>query len=123
MAEMRAKKSAFSSRPEATSSYSFSSSAAKPASPALPSMTAAARRLDAGVEWAYLSTISRESPARSRVVSMSVPASTTTFDPTRLEAVLAEKRVTQAELARKAGYPHRNVVNKIIRGTREASWL
>lgn len=48
-------------------------------------------------------------------------ASTTIFDPTRLEAVLAEKRVTQAELARKAGYPHRNVVNKIIRGTREAT--
>lgn len=45
----------------------------------------------------------------------------TAFDPSRLAAVLAEKRVTQAELARQVGFAHRNVVHKIIRGTREAT--
>jgi plasmid maintenance system antidote protein VapI len=43
------------------------------------------------------------------------------FDPESLESALDEQNLSQADLARLAGYPHRNVVNKIIRGNREAT--
>lgn len=43
------------------------------------------------------------------------------FDPEALESALDEQNLSQADLARLAGYPHRNVVNKIIRGNREAT--
>ena len=40
------------------------------------------------------------------------------FDPLKLAAILAEKNVSQAELARKMGYTHRNIVSRIIAGRR-----
>jgi plasmid maintenance system antidote protein VapI len=43
------------------------------------------------------------------------------FDPQSLETMLDEQNLSQAEFARLAGYPHRNIVNKIIKGNREAT--
>lgn len=40
------------------------------------------------------------------------------FDPLKLAAILAEKNVSQAELARRMGYTHRNIVSRIIAGRR-----
>jgi plasmid maintenance system antidote protein VapI len=43
------------------------------------------------------------------------------FDSRKLEAALAESKISQAELARMVGFAHRNVVTKIIKGRRGLS--
>lgn len=43
------------------------------------------------------------------------------FDPRSLETALGESNISQADLARIMGYSHRNTVNKILKGKREAT--
>lgn len=50
-----------------------------------------------------------------------VPTLNIEFDPSSLAAVMEEKKVSQAELARLGGYPHRNVINRILKRKREAT--
>jgi plasmid maintenance system antidote protein VapI len=42
------------------------------------------------------------------------------FDPHTIELFLEEKDMSQADLARLAGYKHRNAVNRIIRNKKKA---
>ena len=43
------------------------------------------------------------------------------FDPQSLKKILDEKNISQMEFARLAGYPHRNVITKILKKNRDVT--
>lgn len=43
------------------------------------------------------------------------------FDPDILEIAIEDANISQTELSEIIGYPHKNVVNKIVRGKRAAT--